>query len=174
MAGASSKPKGGVTWLNAWEDPVANLPIASSRMCLADVTGSGEVDLLAIDNANRLRVYRGTSLVSETLLLGAPSAISPVYLDDRHPVIPAVAVAVGPTLFIYKKLRPFRKYAYSLSRVEFLTLIACTWCLRRHRMRRKLMRGPTSPVEPSALTLRIKLSANAGQTLAKFHIPLSD
>lgn len=67
-------------------------------------------DLLAVDNSNRVRVYRGTSLVSETLLLGAPSAITTVYLDEKHPIVPAVAVAVGPTLYIYKKLRPFRKY----------------------------------------------------------------
>jgi Bardet-Biedl syndrome 1 protein len=110
MASEAPKSKGGVTWLNAWEDPVANLPISSSRMCLADVTGSGETDLLAVDNSNRVRVYRGTSLVSETLLLGAPSAIATVYLDEKHPIVPAVAVAVGPTLYIYKKLRPFRKY----------------------------------------------------------------
>lgn len=106
-----AKCKGGVTWLHAWEDPVANLPITSARMCLADVTGAGEVDLLAVDNANRIRVYRGTSLVSETLLLGSPAAIAPVYLDDKHPCVPAVAVAIGPTLYIYKKLRPFRKSA---------------------------------------------------------------
>ena len=56
MAADSSKPKGGVTWLNAWADPVANLPVPSSHLCLADVTGSGEVDLLAVDNANRIRV----------------------------------------------------------------------------------------------------------------------
>ncbi len=109
MAVEASRSKGGITWLNAWEDPVANLPITSSRMCLADVTGSGEVDFLAVDNANRIRVYRGTSLMSETLLLGAPAAVMPVYLDEKQPVMPAVAVAVGPTLFIYKKLRPFRK-----------------------------------------------------------------
>ncbi len=82
MAADPHKSKAGVTWLNAWHDPVANLPITSARMCLADVTGAGEVDLLAVDNANRIRVYRGTNLVSETLLLGAPSAIAPVY---QHP-----------------------------------------------------------------------------------------
>jgi hypothetical protein len=114
MAADAHKSKAGVTWLNAWLDPVANLPITSARMCLADVTGAGEVDLLAVDNANRIRVYRGTNLVSETLLLGAPSAIAPVYLDERHPIIPCVAVAVGPTLYIYKKLRPFRKYVQRL------------------------------------------------------------
>jgi Bardet-Biedl syndrome 1 protein len=119
MAAEAPKPKGGITWLNAWEDPVANLPIASQRMCLADVTGSGEVDLLAVDNANRIRVYRGTNLVSETLLLGAPSAITPIYLDEKQPVVPAVAVAIGPTLYIYKKLRPFRKY------VEWLDVSSC-------------------------------------------------
>jgi Bardet-Biedl syndrome 1 protein len=120
MAVESAKTKGGITWLNAWEDPVANLPIMSPRMCLADVTGSGEVDFLAADSANRIRVYRGTNLVSETLLLGAPSAILPIYLDEKQPIIPAIAVAVGPTLYIYKKLRPFRKYVDGSFRTQKL------------------------------------------------------
>jgi hypothetical protein len=148
-----AKSKGGVTWLNAWEDPVANLPITSARMCLADVTGAGEVDLLAVDNANRIRVYRGTSLVSETLLLGSPAAIAPVYLDEKHPAVPAVAVAIGATLYIYKKLRPFRKSASACScvrNVRRVTLVAGSSCPSPPRMRRRPTRGQTSPPACSA------------------------
>ena len=98
MASEAPKSKGGVTWLNAWADPVANLPVPSSHLCLADVTATGEVDLLAVDGANRIRVYRGTNLVSETLLLGAAAGLTNIHLDDKQPVVAAVAVAVGPTL----------------------------------------------------------------------------
>ena len=49
-------------------------------------------------------------MASEHSLVNIPSAATSLYADDQTPRIPALAVAVGPNVFIYRNLRPYFKF----------------------------------------------------------------
>lgn len=59
-------------WLHAWHDPVAGLKAFSSCVRLADLNGDGDCKLLVAGMDRKLRVYKGTSLLSENILLDEP------------------------------------------------------------------------------------------------------
>ncbi len=48
-------------FLRAWHDPHAGLKCLSQTLALVDVAGDNDVRLLAADQDQRLRVYRGAS-----------------------------------------------------------------------------------------------------------------
>ena len=52
----------------------------------------------------------GTQLISEHVLLDIPVALCCYYMDDSTPKTPAIAVASGPHIFIYRNLRPYYKF----------------------------------------------------------------
>lgn len=58
----------------------------------------------------RLKVYRGTGLASESTLLDLPAAVTTFLMDQNEPRTPAVAVASGPFIYVYKNLRPYFKF----------------------------------------------------------------
>ena len=58
----------------------------------------------------KLKVYRGTEMTFETPLLNMPTAVSTFYMDNTEPRTPAVAVASGSFIYIYKNLRPYFKF----------------------------------------------------------------
>jgi Bardet-Biedl syndrome 1 protein len=58
----------------------------------------------------KLKIYRGTTLISEHALLDVPVALCAFYTDSNVPRTPAVAVASGPYVFIYRNLRPYFKF----------------------------------------------------------------
>lgn len=102
-------------WLDAHYDPVAGLYTFSSCMDLADLNGDGENRLLVGDlgsgsSGMKLKVYRGTALSSESVLLDLPTGLVSFFMDLHEPRIPAVAVASGPCVYIYKNLRPYFKF----------------------------------------------------------------
>lgn len=102
-------------WLDAHYDPVAGLYTFSSCMDLADLNGDGENRLLVGDlgsgsSGMKLKVYRGTALSSESALLDLPTGLVSFFMDLHEPRIPAVAVASGPCVYIYKNLRPYFKF----------------------------------------------------------------
>jgi Bardet-Biedl syndrome 1 protein len=117
-------------WLNAWHDPVASIQTASSCIRIADVTGDGDPKLLVADQNRTLRMYKGQincrglenwtdcflagmNLISVHGLLDVPSAICTFYDDSKSaagPRLPSLAVACGPFIFIYKRLRPHYKF----------------------------------------------------------------
>jgi len=79
-------------------------------------------------------------MASEHTLVDIPSAATSFYADDQTPRIPALAVAVGPNVFIYRNLRPYFKFTLSpetVSEVEKsvwyatprLLLLQIMWCL---------------------------------------------
>ncbi|KAF1375333.1 hypothetical protein PFLUV_G00218710 [Perca fluviatilis] len=111
-----SSGDGGGKWLDAHYDPVANLFTFSSCVALADLSGDGERRLVAGDlgppggAAMKLKVYRGTALMSESALLDLPSGLAAFFMDLHEPRIPAVAVASGPCVYVYKNLRPYFKF----------------------------------------------------------------
>uniref|UniRef100_A0A3Q3WIM6 BBSome complex member BBS1 n=1 Tax=Mola mola TaxID=94237 RepID=A0A3Q3WIM6_MOLML len=102
-------------WLDAHYDPLAGLYTFSSCVDLADLSGDGESRLLVGDlgsgsSGMKLKVYRGTALVSESALLDLPAGLVAFFMDLHEPRIPAVAVASGPCVYVYKNLRPYFKF----------------------------------------------------------------
>ncbi|CAL8284178.1 unnamed protein product [Merluccius merluccius] len=102
-------------WLDAHYDPVANLYTFTSCVDLADLGGDGENKLVIGDLGDgscgmKLKVYRGTALVSESTLLDLPTGLVSFLMDLHEPRIPAVAVASGPFIYVYKNLRPYFKF----------------------------------------------------------------
>ncbi|KAM4617230.1 BBSome complex member BBS1 [Discoglossus pictus] len=102
-------------WLDAHYDPVAGLHAFSSCIALADLHGDGEYKLVAGDMGSgqynmKLKVFKGTSLMSENTLLDLPSGVAAFLMDQNEPRTPAVAVASGPFIYVYKNLRPYFKF----------------------------------------------------------------
>ncbi|XP_054622936.1 Bardet-Biedl syndrome 1 protein [Dunckerocampus dactyliophorus] len=102
-------------WLDAHYDPVAGLYTFTSCVDLADLSGDGDNGLVVGDlgsasSAMKLKVYRGTSLTSESALLDLPAGLVAFFMDLHEPRIPAVAVASGPCVYVYKNLRPYFKF----------------------------------------------------------------
>ncbi|MEE6521800.1 hypothetical protein FKM82_020111 [Ascaphus truei] len=58
----------------------------------------------------KLKVYKGTSLMSENALLDLPTGVATFLMDQNEPRTPAVAVASGPFIYVYKNLRPYFKF----------------------------------------------------------------
>ncbi|GAA6217380.1 Bardet-Biedl syndrome 1 protein [Lates japonicus] len=105
----------GGKWLDAHYDPVAGLYTFSSCVDLADLSGDGESRLVVGDlgsgsSGMKLKVYRGTALMSESTLLDLPAGLVAFFMDLHEPRIPAVAVASGPCVYVYKNLRPYFKF----------------------------------------------------------------
>lgn len=114
MSSMESSDDGG-KWLDAHYDPVAGLYTFSSCVDLADLSGDGENRLLVGDLGSgstgmKLKVYRGTVLMSESTLLDLPAGLVAFFMDLHEPRIPAVAVASGPCIYVYKNLRPYFKF----------------------------------------------------------------
>ncbi|KAG7280084.1 hypothetical protein CRUP_018040 [Coryphaenoides rupestris] len=106
---------GGSKWLDAHYDPVAGLYTFSPCMDLADLHGDGDHKLVIGDlgtgSANmKLKVYRGTALMSDNTLLDLPTGLVSFLMDLHEPRIPAIAVASGPFIYVYKNLRPYFKF----------------------------------------------------------------
>ncbi|XP_069501037.1 BBSome complex member BBS1 [Ambystoma mexicanum] len=102
-------------WLDAHYDPVANLYTFSSCTALADLQGDGESKLVVGDLGTglynmKLKVFKGTSLMTENALLDLPTGVVSFLMDQNEPRTPAIAVASGPYVFIYKNLRPYFKF----------------------------------------------------------------
>ncbi|KAF7649826.1 hypothetical protein LDENG_00135430 [Lucifuga dentata] len=105
----------GGKWLDAHYDPVAGLYTFSSCMDLTDLSGDGESRLVVGDlgtgsSGMKLKVYRGTALTSESTLLDLPAGLVAFLMDLHEPRIPAIAVASGPCIYVYKNLRPYFKF----------------------------------------------------------------
>lgn len=104
-------------WLLANNDPNAELYTFSSCICLSDLNGDGDFKLIIADlglkntNNAKLKVYRGTILQSEHPLVDIPSGVVSFNIDGNDPQTPAIAVASGSYLYIYKNLKPFYKFS---------------------------------------------------------------
>ncbi|KAM9336062.1 BBSome complex member BBS1 [Symphorus nematophorus] len=131
MSSGDSSGDGG-KWLDAHYDPVAGLHTFSSCVDLADLSGDGESRLVVGDLGSgssaagmKLKVYRGTALMSESALLDLPAGLVAFFMDLHEPRIPAVAVASGPCIYVYKNLRPYFKF--TLPGLEVNTLEQDVW-----------------------------------------------
>jgi Bardet-Biedl syndrome 1 protein len=97
-------------WLHAWYDPLAGIKTVTGCVRLADLNGDGDSKLCVCDFDKKLKVYKGTNLVVEYALLDVPVAMCIVYTELSSPRVPSVAVAAGSYVFIYRQLRPYRKW----------------------------------------------------------------
>ncbi|XP_042295792.1 Bardet-Biedl syndrome 1 protein isoform X2 [Sceloporus undulatus] len=121
MAAKASSGSGGEgtqvnsKWLDAHYDPVANLYTFSSCVTLADLYGDGDYKLVVGDlgltgNEMKLKVYQGIGLLSENALPDLPVSVATFLMEQHEPRMPAVAVASGPFVYVYKNLRPYFKF----------------------------------------------------------------
>lgn len=56
------------------------------------------------------QVFDSTALSHEGNIVEAPVAIVPFHVDVTEPRIPAVALAAGPSIYVYKNTRPYFKF----------------------------------------------------------------
>ena len=111
-ARASEEKASRSVWLHAWHDPVAGLKAFTPSVRMCDLSGDGECKLLVASSDKKLKIYTGTTLLSENVLLDAPVSICTFYPDAKAvPRVPNVAVAAGAFVFIYRNLRPWYKFA---------------------------------------------------------------
>lgn len=104
-------------WLQAYHDRFAGFNTITPNICLADLFADGDTKLLIADmgaqwgKQMQLRVYKGTALLSEHTLVDLPLAIAPFYMNLPGPKTPAIAVASGSSIYVYRNMRPFYKYS---------------------------------------------------------------
>ncbi|XP_064827634.1 Bardet-Biedl syndrome 1 protein isoform X2 [Oncorhynchus masou masou] len=80
----------------------------------------------------KLKVYRGTGLMSENTLLDLPTGLVSFLMDQHEPRTPAIAVASGPFIYVYKNLRPYFKF--TLPPLEVNALEQDVWNQAREDM----------------------------------------
>lgn len=122
------KPK---LWINAWYDPLANICVHSNCMTFSDINSDGDFKLLVANSGNnplfrtnnqdlghKLKVYKGTSVISENSLLEEPVAVNAFYTDNKGPMRPMIAISSGCTVFLYRHLHPYHKFILPPVKVE--------------------------------------------------------
>lgn len=102
-------------WLQAFHEPSAALYTFSSCIALADLNGDGDHKLIIADlgagaYSMKLKVYTGTTLISETAIIDLPTGVVSFHMDLCEPRVPAVGVASGAHIYVYKNLRPYFKF----------------------------------------------------------------
>uniref|UniRef100_A0AAY5L9C7 BBSome complex member BBS1 n=1 Tax=Esox lucius TaxID=8010 RepID=A0AAY5L9C7_ESOLU len=122
-------------WLDAHYDPVANLYTFSSCIglnCSLHLLQLVVGDLGTGSSNMKLKVYRGTGLMSENTLLDLPTGLVSFLMDQHEPRTPAIAVASGPYIYVYKNLRPYFKF--TLPPLEVNALEQDVWNQAREDM----------------------------------------
>ncbi|PSN55735.1 Bardet-Biedl syndrome 1 protein [Blattella germanica] len=79
-------------------------------MTLADINSDGDYKLIIADLGTgttniKLKVYKGTSLMSESTLMDVPCGVVTFHMDMSEPRVP------GPNVYIYKNMRPYFKFS---------------------------------------------------------------
>ncbi|ETV92493.1 hypothetical protein H310_13179 [Aphanomyces invadans] len=97
-------------WLHAYHNSVAGIKAFTNCVQLADVYGDGDSKLIVADSDRRLKLYKGSTLMSEQALLGVPVALCAFYSESTRPRMPSIAVASGPSIYIYRNMRPYYKF----------------------------------------------------------------
>ncbi|XP_040826912.1 Bardet-Biedl syndrome 1 protein [Ochotona curzoniae] len=112
-------------WLDAHYDPVANIHTFSACLALADLHGDGEYKLVVGDlgpgaQQPRLKVLKGPAVLTESPLPALPVAAAAFLMEQHEPRMPALALASGPCVYVYKNLRPYFKFSLPLLPVNAL------------------------------------------------------
>ncbi|XP_012876297.1 PREDICTED: Bardet-Biedl syndrome 1 protein [Dipodomys ordii] len=103
-------------WLDAHYDPLANIHTFSACLALADLHGDGEYKLVVGDlgpgeQQPRLKVFKGPTVLTESPLPSLPAAAATFLMEQHEPRTPALALASGPCVYVYKNLRPYFKFS---------------------------------------------------------------
>lgn len=78
---------------------------------MVDLNGDRSNILLVADDNKKMRVYKGTSVVAEHQLLDHPVSMCVFYTSGSTNSMPAVGIAGGSYVFIYRHLRPYFKFS---------------------------------------------------------------
>lgn len=110
-------------WINAWYDPLANICALPGCMTFSDINGDGNSKLILLNSGNnpllrnrtsisshKMKVYKGTSIISENILLEEPVAVASYHQDYKTPRRATIAVASGCHVFLYQNLQPHHKF----------------------------------------------------------------
>lgn len=89
---------------------MANATAYSSCVATADLAGDSDWRLIVAGADKKMKVWSGTTLVSEHNLLEVPVALCPFYSETQVPRTPSLAVAAGTHVYIYRNLRPYYKF----------------------------------------------------------------
>ncbi|XP_059613859.1 Bardet-Biedl syndrome 1 protein [Phlebotomus argentipes] len=125
-AAATSKMSviGSTKWLDAQAEHQAALRTIPSCLTLCDLKNDNYHKLVAAEipanlvSKSHLKVYKGTTLISEQGLPGIPVAVESLYTEEHEPKVPIIAVAVGPSVLFYRNMKPYFKYTLPGLEVE--------------------------------------------------------
>uniref|UniRef100_A0A452U4B6 Bardet-Biedl syndrome 1 n=1 Tax=Ursus maritimus TaxID=29073 RepID=A0A452U4B6_URSMA len=115
-SGRAESSEASSKWLDAHYDPMANIHTFSACLALADLHGDGEYKLVVGDlgpggQHPRLKVLKGPTVLTETPLPALPAAAATFLMEQHEPRTPALALASGPCVYVYKNLRPYFKFS---------------------------------------------------------------
>ncbi|CAI4227570.1 unnamed protein product [Auanema sp. JU1783] len=107
-----------VKWMTGVQDGNAGIWTLPPCIALGDLYGDGDTKLIVahLGPSMKLKVFKGITLVAESVLADFPTAIASFINDQTS--LPAVAVASGSSLLIYKSLRPFYKFTVPSSPIH--------------------------------------------------------
>ncbi|OTF73335.1 Bardet-Biedl syndrome 1 protein-like protein, partial [Euroglyphus maynei] len=105
-------------WLLANHDDQAHISTISANITLADLHHDGDYRLLIGDLGlaqtktlpPKLKVYHGTFLQSENLLVDLPCGVVVVH-NDKPELTASVIVASSSYLYVYRNMKPFYKFS---------------------------------------------------------------
>ncbi|CAB3410752.1 unnamed protein product [Caenorhabditis bovis] len=94
---------------------------ASTCVALGDLFSDGDSKLIVAHGGHRglnmkLKVFKGVAPFAESSLADMPTAI--IHFINELSSLPSIAVAAGPSLLIYKNLKPFYKFTVPSSPVN--------------------------------------------------------
>ena len=102
-------------WIYALFDPLSSFYTFSSCMTFSDLNGDGDFKLVVADLGTgsynmKIKVLKGTSVLQQNALIDLPTGVVSLYMDTAEPRIPAIVVASGSCLYVYKNMRPYFKF----------------------------------------------------------------
>ena len=103
-------------WIVALSDPLSSFYTFSSCMTLSDLNSDGNHKLVLADLGTgtynmKLKVLKGIGVIQQNALLDLPTGVVSLYMDTAEPRTPAIVVASGSSLYVYKNMRPYYKYS---------------------------------------------------------------
>ncbi|XP_055384123.1 Bardet-Biedl syndrome 1 protein homolog [Condylostylus longicornis] len=115
-------------WLNAYSEQQTCLYTLPSLLTLCDLKNDKYSKLIVVDipkdfkGRAKLKVYKGTGMVSEQGLPGIPSSVKSFYIDEPEPKIPIIAVSIYSSVLFYRNLKPYYKFTLPEMTIEPLEI----------------------------------------------------
>ena len=106
----TTKAKNQQLWLDAVHDPLTRIKTETNLVQYVDLRGNGDVALVVCDFNRRMKIFEGGTLQVEYALMDVPTALCICYSDEFAKRVPNLAVAGGSYIFLYRDMKPFRKW----------------------------------------------------------------